>query len=165
MLKAKGSCALRVIDLGSACLEPDATRDYVQSRYYRAPEVILGMAPYSRSIDIWSVATILVELLLGRPLFPGENETDQIIHIGEVLGLPPAAFLAKSERGSWYFEKGGFSILGKNGQVPRPGSRPLEEIVGDKNPLFLDFVKKGLAWDPRERMTAEEALAHPWVVG
>ena len=72
-----------MIDFGSSCFEDERVYSYIQSRFYRSPEVILGL-PYSLAIDMWSFACILVELYTGYPLFPGENEQEQLLCIMEV---------------------------------------------------------------------------------
>lgn len=104
-----------VIDFGSSCFEHQRIYTYIQSRFYRAPEVILG-AKYGRlnfsneivsisnfvsiglPIDMWSLGCILSELLTGMPLFPGEDETDQLSCIMEVLGVPSQKVLDSSKR-------------------------------------------------------------------
>lgn len=79
--------AIRVIDFGSSCLEHEKVYTYIQSRFYRSPEVILGMN-YHMGIDIWSLGCIMAELYSGYPLFPGENEQEQLACIMEILGPP-----------------------------------------------------------------------------
>ncbi|KAH8402809.1 hypothetical protein KR215_000279, partial [Drosophila sulfurigaster] len=76
------STTTQVIDFGSSCFESQRVYTYIQSRFYRAPEVILG-AKYGRAIDMWSLGCILAELLSGHALFPGENESDQLACIIE----------------------------------------------------------------------------------
>jgi dual specificity protein kinase YAK1 len=76
---------VKVIDFSSACREHETTYSYVQSRFYRSPEILLGLN-YTSAIDIWSVGCIVAELFLGLPLFPGTNEFDQIFRIVELLG-------------------------------------------------------------------------------
>ncbi|SCW03203.1 LAFE_0G05270g1_1 [Lachancea fermentati] len=83
---------LKVIDFGSACDETRTIYTYIQSRFYRAPEVILGI-PYSTSIDMWSLGCIIAELFLGIPIFPGSSELNQITRIVTTLGLPPTWML------------------------------------------------------------------------
>ena len=83
---------LKVIDFGSACEETRTLYTYIQSRFYRAPEVILGI-PYSTGIDMWSLGCIIAELFLGIPIFPGSSEFNQITRIVDTLGLPPTWML------------------------------------------------------------------------
>ena len=75
---------------------------YIQSRFYRSPEVILGL-PYSMPIDMWSLGCILAELFTGYPLFPGENEVEQLACIMEIQGLPPQNILDQATRRRLFF--------------------------------------------------------------
>ena len=88
---------------------------YIQSRFYRSPEVLLGI-PYDLAIDMWSLGCILVEMHTGEPLFSGKDEFDQVCKIVEVLGIPPAHMLDKASRTEKYFEKG----QGGNWMLRRP---------------------------------------------
>jgi dual specificity tyrosine-phosphorylation-regulated kinase 2/3/4 len=81
--------ALQVIDFGSSCFRNQCVYTYIQSRFYRSPEVILGLK-YSTEIDMWSLGCILCELATGKALFPGENEHNQLLLFMELLGHPPA---------------------------------------------------------------------------
>ena len=92
LLKQPNKSGVKVIDFGSSCFEKETIYTYIQSRYYRAPEVILGI-PYNRKIDIWSFACIIAELHLGYPIFAGDEEHEQMCLIIEVLGLPPHQML------------------------------------------------------------------------
>lgn len=89
------SAACRVIDFGSACFEGRTVYSYIQSRFYRSPEVILGH-PYNSLIDVWSLGCIAVELFLGLPLFPGSSDYDMLRRIDAYTGPAPADFLARS---------------------------------------------------------------------
>lgn len=85
LLQTLESPLIKVIDLGSACHENQTVYTYIQSRFYRSPEVLLGL-PYTGSIDVWSLGCIAAELFLGLPLFPGTSEYNQISRIVELLG-------------------------------------------------------------------------------
>ncbi|KTF77389.1 hypothetical protein cypCar_00004617 [Cyprinus carpio] len=83
LLSQRGQGNIKVVDFGSSCYEQQRVYTYIQSRFYRSPEVILGH-PYSMAIDMWSLGCILAELYTGYPLFPGESEVEQIACIMEV---------------------------------------------------------------------------------
>ena len=85
---------IKIIDFGSACKENQTIFTYIQSRFYRSPEVILGIG-YSSAIDIWSIGCIAAELFFGLPLFPGHSEYNQICRIVDMFGLPPTYMLAQ----------------------------------------------------------------------
>eukprot|EP01034_Spumella_vulgaris_P022742 gene22742-28900_t len=92
---------LKVIDFGSACFEGRTIYSYIQSRFYRSPEVLLGM-PYNGAIDMWSLACVCAEMYLGLPLFPGVSQHNQLSRIVEMLGAPPD-FLIECKNGAKYF--------------------------------------------------------------
>ena len=173
--------SFQVIDFGSSCYEHQRVYTYIQSRFYRAPEVILG-ARYGMPIDMWSLGCILAELLTGYPLLPGEDEGDQLSCIIELLGMPPQKLLDTSKRAKNFISSkgypryctattlpdgttvlnGGRSRRGK----PRgpPGARELQTALkGCDDPLFLDFIRRCLEWDPATRMTPNSALRHAWL--
>jgi dual specificity protein kinase YAK1 len=79
------STKIKVIDFGSACQETNQMYSYIQSRFYRSPEVLLGL-DYSAAIDMWSFGCILLELFLGLPIFPGTSEYNQLSRIVDTLG-------------------------------------------------------------------------------
>ena len=84
---------MKLIDFGSSCFESERYYTYIQSRFYRAPEIMLGI-PYTTAIDMWSLGCIVFECLTGIPLFAGENELDQMNSIMEIIGLPPRSLIA-----------------------------------------------------------------------
>lgn len=95
-----------MIDFGSSCFENETVYTYIQSRYYRAPEITLGI-PYGHYIDIWSTGCILAELFTGVPVFPGENEFEQMKYMIDTLGMPPRAMLQRGSRRSVFFDEEG----------------------------------------------------------
>lgn len=172
---------MQVIDFGSSCYENQRVYTYIQSRFYRAPEVILG-AKYGRAIDMWSLGCILAELLSGHALFPGENEADQLSCIIEVIGMPPKLLLTNSKRAKIFFNADGYPryctvrtmtdgmVVLIGGQSRRgkargaPSSKTFSKALdGCKDTLFMNFIQGCLEWDPEKRLTPSEALKHPWL--
>ncbi|XP_072409601.1 dual specificity tyrosine-phosphorylation-regulated kinase 1B isoform X3 [Chiloscyllium punctatum] len=96
--------AIKIVDFGSSCQLGQRIYQYIQSRFYRSPEVLLGM-PYDLAIDMWSLGCILVEMHTGEPLFSGSNEVDQMNKIVEVVGIPPSHMLEQAPKARKYFEK------------------------------------------------------------
>lgn len=94
---------IKVIDFGSSCEERKTLYTYIQSRFYRSPEVILGI-PYSTSIDMWSFGCIVAELFLGIPVFPGASEFNQITRIIDSLGYPPSWMIDRGKNSGKYFK-------------------------------------------------------------
>ncbi|TKY86870.1 hypothetical protein EX895_004158 [Sporisorium graminicola] len=128
---------------------------YVATRWYRAPEVMLCFREgYGSEMDMWSVGCILAELIAGAPIFGGKDYVDQIARINNVLGSPSEAVLDKigSERAKTYIKS-----------LPNMPAVPLEKLYPNANPEALDLVAKLLTWDPDQRLTAEQALRHPWL--
>ena len=165
ILKCQNRSSLKVIDFGSSCFHEKRIYTYIQSRFYRAPEIMLGIS-YTTSIDMWSLGCIMVELFTGYPLFPGESEVEQMQCIMEVLGLPSHAVLERATRKKLFFENGGTPKLSPNsrGKMHLPGRKSLKEILKGADSGFIELVSKCLEWDPTKRFTPEEALAHDWMV-
>ncbi|XP_078088846.1 dual specificity tyrosine-phosphorylation-regulated kinase 1A isoform X1 [Mustelus asterias] len=140
--------AIKIVDFGSSCQLGQRIYQYIQSRFYRSPEVLLGM-PYDLAIDMWSLGCILVEMHTGEPLFSGANEVDQMNKIVEVLGIPPSHILDQAPKARKFFEKlpdaswtvkktkdgkrvnikSNIKKIGNTEYKP-PGSRKLHNILG-----------------------------------
>ncbi|KAL0220048.1 hypothetical protein P9112_005701 [Eukaryota sp. TZLM1-RC] len=155
---------IKVIDFGSSCFSDERVYTYIQSRFYRAPEVILGL-PYSCAIDMWSLGCMLAEFSSGTPLFPGENEHEQMLCIMEIFGLPPQHLISNASRRKLFFDSqfGPRIVANSRGKKRRPSTRDLSSAVRSSNPLFLDFLRQCLAWDPNIRLTPSQALQHPFL--
>ncbi|XP_059510614.1 dual specificity tyrosine-phosphorylation-regulated kinase 4 [Stegostoma tigrinum] len=164
LLCPKGRGLIKVIDFGSSCFENQKVYTYIQSRFYRSPEVILGHQ-YGLPIDMWSFGCILAELYTGYPLFPGENEVEQLACIMEVFGVPPAEIIQTSQRKCLFFDSKGFpkSVTNSKGKKRRPNSKELASVLKTNDNLFLDFLKGCLMWNPEHRLTPDEAMKHRWI--
>ena len=117
LLQNLHSPAIKLIDFGSACYAARPMHTYIQSRFYRSPEVMLGL-PYGPPIDMWSMGAIVGELFLGLPLFPGESEFNQMWRIVQMQGVPPAEMLEAAPLSKRFFEC-----------VPPPADVPAERTV------------------------------------
>lgn len=93
---------IRIIDFGSSCFKNEITYSYIQSRFYRAPEILLG-AKYNHKIDIWSFGCLLAELYLGEPLLPGKNEYEQIGLMVELFGIPSSSSIKNARNSTQTF--------------------------------------------------------------
>ncbi|KAK6329668.1 dual-specificity tyrosine-(Y)-phosphorylation regulated kinase [Orbilia brochopaga] len=157
---------IKVIDFGSSCLEHEKVYTYIQSRFYRSPEVILGMT-YGLPIDMWSLGCILAELYTGYPIFPGENEQEQLACIMEVFGPPEKHLIEKSSRKKLFFDSFGKPrmIVSSKGRRRRPSSKTLQQAIKCDDDGFLDFLTCCLRWDPDKRMKPEEAIQHEFITG
>lgn len=126
--------------------------DYVSTRWYRAPEVLLRAPSYTAPIDIWAIGTIMCEMFTLRPLFPGTSEADEIYKICSVLGTPTAH--------SW---KQGLALAqNMNFKFPQFVATPLSALVSSASPEALDLMTEMMRWDPAKRPTAAGALGHPF---
>ncbi|KAJ7240831.1 mitogen-activated protein kinase [Mycena haematopus] len=139
--------------------EPSGTEtgfmtEYVATRWYRAPEIMLTFKQYTKAIDVWSVGCILAEMLSGKPLFPGRDYHHQLTLILDVLGTPTLdEFYAITTRRSRDYIRA----------LPFRKRRPFAQLFPNANPLALDFLAKTLTFDPKKRITCEDALAHPYL--
>ncbi|KAF8906034.1 hypothetical protein CPB84DRAFT_1770885 [Gymnopilus junonius] len=164
LLRHPAKSGIKVIDFGSSCFEHEKIYTYIQSRFYRSPEVILGMN-YHMAIDMWSLGCILAELYTGFPIFPGENEQEQLSCIMEVLGVPDKEFINRSSRRKLFFDTNGAprTVINSKGRRRRPGSKTLAQVLRCNDEDFVDFVAKCLVWDPERRMKPQTAMRHPFV--
>ncbi len=167
LLKSKDKSGIKVIDFGSSCFSDQRIYTYIQSRFYRAPEIMLGI-PFTTAIDMWSVGCILIELYIGVPIFPGESEFEQLMLFMEVIGQPDLQVLANAQRRANFFEEGSnelvYDVEDSVGNLRIPGTKPLGLLLGNESETFLDFLGRILVWDPEQRITPIEALMHPWII-
>lgn len=128
--------------------------DYVATRWYRSPELLLGGSEYGRAVDMWAIGCIMGELTDGQPLFPGENEVDQLYLIQKMLG----PLTAEQQE---IFQKNPRFIGLKFPEISRVETVE-RRYLNKLNKLALDFMQGLLKMDPNDRMSAPEALQHPF---
>ncbi|ONM39513.1 mitogen-activated protein kinase 8-like isoform X2 [Zea mays] len=160
---ANANCKLKICDFGLARVAFNDTpttvfwTDYVATRWYRAPELCGSFfSKYSPAIDIWSIGCIFAEILTGKPLFPGKNVVHQLDLMTDLLGTPSLDTVSRirNEKARRYL-----SSMRKKQPVP------FTEKFPKADPAALKLLQRLLAFDPKDRPTAEEALADPYFKG
>ncbi|KAF8963409.1 kinase-like domain-containing protein [Flammula alnicola] len=160
-LLVNADCELKICDFGlsrgyDASPDENASHltEYVATRWYRAPEIMLAYRKYDTAIDVWSIGCILAELLLGAPLFKGKDYVDQLNKIFGVLGTPDANVIRKigSSKAQAYVRS-----------LPIKKTVPFRKVIPKGDPEALDILGRMLTFDPSERLTVPGALEHPWL--
>ncbi|KAK4252071.1 kinase-like domain-containing protein [Corynascus novoguineensis] len=152
LINSKGQLKLGDFGLARAFGIPVNTfSNEVVTLWYRAPDVLLGSRTYNTSIDIWSAGCIMAEMFSGRPLFPGTTNEDQIIRIFRIMGTPsertwPGLSQFPEYKTTWQMY----------------ATQPLSSILPQIDPVGIDLLQRLLQLRPELRLSAAEALAHPW---
>jgi glycogen synthase kinase 3 beta len=146
-----GDCKL--CDFGSAkqLIPGEENIAYICSRYYRAPELVFGATIYTTAIDVWSVGCVMGEMIIGHPLFAGETGVDQLVEIIKILGTPT---------------KDQINLMNPNYKemkFPQVKGSSLHKCFKTKTSLeAIDLLEKMLQYSPKDRITAAEAMCHPF---
>uniref|UniRef100_A0A6N2LNX1 mitogen-activated protein kinase n=1 Tax=Salix viminalis TaxID=40686 RepID=A0A6N2LNX1_SALVM len=160
---ANANCKLKVCDFGLARVAFSDTpttvfwTDYVATRWYRAPELCGSFfSKYTPAIDIWSIGCIFAEVLTGKPLFPGKSVVHQLDLITDLLGTPSSETISgvRNDKARKYLT-----------EMRKKKLVPFEHKFPNVDPLALRLLQRLLAFDPKDRPTAEEALADPYFKG
>eukprot|EP00124_Ichthyophonus_hoferi_P002569 Ihof_evm1s180 gene=Ihof_evmTU1s180 len=188
LLCDEGKSRIKIIDFGSSCQAGDKIYTYIQSRFYRSPEVILG-GQYTMAIDMWSLGCVLAELFMGVPIFNGTNESDQLNKMVEVLGIPPSRLLDSVSKTKNFFckveedktdemdSRTRYRCKNVPGKIyALPGTRSLASIfkaevenrrrrgemalVGSND--LLDLIECMLEFNIADRITPQHASLHPF---
>ncbi|CAI6342394.1 unnamed protein product [Periconia digitata] len=160
-LLVNADCELKICDFGLArgfSMDPEENAgymtEYVATRWYRAPEIMLSFQSYTKAIDVWSVGCILAELLGGKPFFKGRDYVDQLNQILHYLGTPSEETLSRigSPRAQEYVRN-----------LPYMQKVSFQSLFRQANPDALDLLDRMLAFDPSQRISVEEALEHRYL--
>ena len=146
---------LKLCDFGSAkrLVKGEPNVAYICSRYYRAPELIFGATDYTNEIDVWSIGCVIAELVLGRPIFPGESAVDQLVEIIKILGTPTKTQVLVMNP---EYKEYKFPAI-----KPYPWAKLFKNCKNINNE-FMDLISKLLVYEPNLRLTPLKALLHPF---
>ncbi|KAK1270070.1 Mitogen-activated protein kinase 5 [Acorus gramineus] len=155
-LLLNANCDLKICDFGLArpTSENEIMTEYVVTRWYRAPELLLSSTDYTAAIDIWSVGCIFMELMNRLPLFPGRDYMHQMRLILELIGTPSEADLG-------FVQNEDARRLIR--EVPSQPRQPFARKFPSVHPEAIDLIEKMLTFNPATRITVEEALSHPYL--
>lgn len=204
LLASYSRARVKVIDFGSSCYLTDRQSSYIQSRSYRAPEVVLGL-PYTGKIDIWSLGCVIAEMYTGQVTFQNDSVVTMLSRIEAICGAFPRHMIENGRQSGQFFTPTGLlyekadgddesdsrvkstnmldeesadgeselfnvyqpkitNIAARLGFDPNFMEKKKPTWEDEEKSLFIDFVTKLLTIDPDKRLTADEALAHPWIL-
>ncbi|KAI9018211.1 CMGC/MAPK/ERK protein kinase [Hyaloraphidium curvatum] len=163
-LLVNSDCSVKICDFGLARQAKTSNSrfhmtEYVATRWFRAPEVMMTAGEYNEAMDLWSVGCILAEFLGGKPIFKGRTYLDTLNQIISVLGTPSDVTLRRVVSNP----DAGNRILSYMRTLEWQPKTDLAARYPKANPLAVDLLEKLLRWDPSERLTVDGVLAHPWL--
>ena len=160
-LLVNANCDLKICDFGLARpvigdikVSTSQMTDYVATRWYRAPELLLTYKTYTSAMDVWSVGCIFGELLLRKPLLPGTDSNQQLEIIFNLIGTPNIEDIQKIPN-----PRSRDKVL----RMHKRSEKDFNSVFRDANPVALDLLRKLLTFDPEKRITVEQALNHPYL--
>jgi serine/threonine protein kinase len=158
-LLVNSNCDLKICDFGLSRAihyqqKTGDMTDYVATRWYRAPELLLAAKEYGPAVDMWSVGCILAELLKRKPFLPGTETKTQLELIIDVFGNPSEEEISAIPK-----EKSRKFLR----SLPKKQAKSFETLFPQANPLALDLLRKLMVFDPKHRITVEEALKDPYL--
>jgi len=152
LIDKKGT--LKIADFGLARAFCVPVRQYtheVVTLWYRAPEILLGSATYSIPVDVWSAGCIFAEMLTKKPIFPGDSEIDQLFKIFRQMGTPTEDI--------WH---GCTSLPDYKPSFPQWKKQEMGKTFEKSHSTVIDVLEKMLIYEPAQRISAKEALNHPY---
>ncbi|KAM7410854.1 hypothetical protein PAMA_021017 [Pampus argenteus] len=153
-LAVNENCELKILDFGLARQTESEMTGYVVTRWYRAPEVIFNWMHYSQTVDVWSAACILAEMITGQVLFPGHDSIDQLKKILRLTGTPDSSLVQKMQsKDAQSFVQG----------LPPQKKKNFKEVFPSMDSKAVDLLEGMLLLDPETRLTAERGLSHPFM--
>ena len=160
-LLVNSNCDLKICDFGLARanipyqrMHAQQMTDYVATRWYRAPEVLISSKNYTTAMDMWSVGCIFGELLIRKPILPGTEMNHQLDLITTLIGSP-----SDDDINAISNKKAREKLI----RMPKKKGKKLELVFNGCDPMALDLLKKLLVFNPDNRLTAEQALEHPYM--
>ncbi|XP_036961409.1 STKc_p38 domain-containing protein isoform X2 [Acanthopagrus latus] len=153
-LAVNENCELKILDFGLARQTESEMTGYVVTRWYRAPEVIFNWMHYSQTVDVWSAACILAEMITGSVLFPGHDSIDQLKKILRLTGTPDSSLVQRMQsKDAQSYVQG----------LPPQKKRNFREVFSSMDDKAVDILEGMLLLDPETRLTAKQGLSHPFL--
>ncbi|XP_038559281.1 STKc_p38 domain-containing protein [Micropterus salmoides] len=153
-LAVNENCELKILDFGLARQTESEMTGYVVTRWYRSPEIIFNWMHYSQTVDVWSAACILAEMITGKVLFPGQDSIDQLKKILNVTGTPDFSLVQKMQsKDAQSYVQG----------LPPQRKKNFKEVFPSMDENAVDLLEKMLMLDPETRLTAKQGLSHPFL--
>ncbi|XP_076597932.1 mitogen-activated protein kinase 14A [Chaetodon auriga] len=153
-LAVNENCELKILDFGLARQTESEMTGYVVTRWYRAPEVIFNWMHYSQTVDVWSAACILAEMITGQVLFPGHDSIDQLKKILRLTGTPDSSLVQRMQsKDAQSYVQG----------LPPQKKKNFKEVFLSMDENAVDLLEGMLVLDPETRLTAKQGLSHPFL--